>query len=74
MLETEPWLGETDEAIAVFMYELNKRSGSKVFEAMDDTALNGHLSECVRFAKERARAKEHQGQSTSHSAEPNDIT
>jgi hypothetical protein len=58
MLETEPWLGNTDDAIAVFMYELNKRSGSKVFEAMDEVALNEHLSECVRFAKERARVKE----------------
>jgi hypothetical protein len=44
------------------MYELNKRSGSKVFEAMDEAALDGHLSECVRFAKERARVKEQQGQ------------
>jgi hypothetical protein len=61
MLETEPWLGNTDEAIAVFMYELNKRSGSKVFEAMDEAALDEHLSECVRFAKERARVKEQQG-------------
>lgn len=61
MLETEPWLGNTDEAIALFMYELNKRSGSKVFEAMDEAALNGHLSKCVRFAKERARAEAHQG-------------
>ena len=61
LLETEPWLGNTDEAIAVFMYELNKRSGSKVFEAMNQAALNQHLSECVRFAKERARDKEHQG-------------
>jgi hypothetical protein len=58
MLETEPWLGNTDDAIAVFMYELNKRSGSKVFEAMDEAALDGHLSECVRFAMERARVKE----------------
>jgi len=62
MLEAEPWLHETDDAIANFMYELNKRSGSKVFEAMGEAALNAHLSECLRFAKERARAKQQQGQ------------
>jgi hypothetical protein len=58
MLEAEPWLRETDDAIANFMYEVNKRSGSKVFEAMNDATLSAHLSQCVRFAKDRASAKE----------------
>lgn len=59
MLETEPWLRETDDAIANFMFEVNKRSGSKVFEAMDKAALSTHLSHCVDFAPKRAHTKAH---------------
>lgn len=67
-LEAEGWLGETDTAIADFMYELNKRSGGKVFEAMNEAALDQHLSECVRLAKDRAKARENRGHPNSHSA------
>lgn len=64
-LEADHWLGENDTAIADFMYEVNKRSGGKVFEAMDEAALDEHLSGCMRFAVERAQAREKRGHPSS---------
>lgn len=53
MLGSEPWLNIDDEAIVDFMIEVNKRSGSMVFEALDDAGVDGHLGRCLEFAKAR---------------------
>ena len=53
MLAVEPWLDIDDEAIVDFMIEVNKRSGSIVFEALDDAGVDAHLSACLKFAQAR---------------------
>lgn len=51
MLGAEPWLNVDDRAIADFMVEVNKRSGSVVFEALDDAGVDDHLRRCLAYAK-----------------------
>jgi hypothetical protein len=53
LLSTEKWLDSHDAAVADFMFEVNKRSGGIVFEALDEAAIDDHLAECIRYAKER---------------------
>lgn len=53
MLGEEDWLDSYDAAVADFMYEVNKRSGGIMFEALDDAAVDSHLRECVAFAQRR---------------------
>lgn len=53
MLAVEPWLDIDDEAIVDFMIEVNKRSGSLVFEALNDAGIDNHLAQCLAFAKAR---------------------
>jgi hypothetical protein len=52
-LEAESWLMSFDAAIAYFMFEVNKRSGGIVFEALDEATIDLHLGECLAFAKHR---------------------
>lgn len=42
-----------DAAIADFMFEVNKRSGGIVFEALEPDSIDEHLSGCLVAAKER---------------------
>lgn len=58
MLGAEPWLDIDDEAIVDFMKEVNKRSGSLVFEAIDDAGVDAHLGRCLEFAKAAKPRKE----------------
>jgi cytidylate kinase len=53
MLAAEPWLDLDDQAIVDFMIDVNKRSGSIVFEALDDDAVDKHLTRCLEFTKAR---------------------
>lgn len=56
LLGTESWFNSYDPAIANFMYEVNKRSGGIIFEAWDDSTVDSHLAECLKFAKARVTA------------------
>jgi hypothetical protein len=51
MLGSEPWLNIDDRAIVDFMKEVNKRSGSLIFEALGDSGVDDHLQRCLEFAK-----------------------
>jgi hypothetical protein len=51
LLGNEPWLNIDDEAIVDFMKEVNKRSGSFVFEALDDGGIDAHLRRCLDVAR-----------------------
>lgn len=51
LLGEERWFTEDDKAIVQVMKEVNKRSGSFVFEALDDQRINEHLRRCVEFAR-----------------------
>lgn len=53
----EPWFAQDDEAVEHFMFEVNKRSGSIVFEALSDDDIDQHLASCLAFAKERSYRK-----------------
>jgi len=53
MLAAEPWLDIDDQAIVDFMIDVNKRSGSIVFEALNDDAVDAHLARCLEFTKAR---------------------
>lgn len=53
LLGSDSWFDTYDAAIADFMLEVNKRSGSVVFEAFDDSSVDAHLSHCLTFAKQR---------------------
>lgn len=53
MLDNEEWLNSYDAAIADFMFEVNKRSGGIIFEALDTTIIDSHLQTCVAYAKQR---------------------
>lgn len=56
LLAMEQWFDSYDAAIADFMYEVNKRSGGILFEALGDAAIDSHLQKCLDFAKLRAIA------------------
>lgn len=51
LLGEDPWLDVDDEAIVHFMKEVNKRSGSFIFEALDDNGIDAHLRMCLEIAK-----------------------
>lgn len=53
LLEQEAWFDSFDAAIANFMFEVNKRSGSVVFEAMSEHAVDDHLAMCLQHAQNR---------------------
>jgi len=53
LLGREAWFNSSDEAIAKFMFEVNKRSGGIVFEALQDTAVDAHLTACLDHARRR---------------------
>lgn len=53
LLGVEPWFNTYDAAIADFMYEVNKRSGGAIFEALPEDVIDSHLVRCVSFAKAR---------------------
>jgi len=53
LLGTEEWFGSDDAAIARFMFEVNKRSGGVVFEALRPQAIDSHLQVCLAAARQR---------------------
>lgn len=53
LLDRDPWLNIDDEAIVDFMIEVNKRSGSLAFEALEDAGVDDHLARCLDHAKTR---------------------
>jgi hypothetical protein len=53
LLGNEAWFDTYDAAIADFMFEVNKRSGSVVFEAFEESAVDAHLFSSLAFAKQR---------------------
>jgi hypothetical protein len=53
LLGLDTWLKTNDAAVADFMFEVNKRSGGIVFEALTDSEVDAHLAECLVFAKAR---------------------
>lgn len=53
VLGRDPWLNSSDVAVADFMFEVNKRSGGIVFEALDNEAIDNHLELCLGYAKGR---------------------
>lgn len=56
LLGVEPWFESNDAAVAHFMFEVNKRSGSIVFEALTESAVDNHLAVCLDHAKLRLAA------------------
>lgn len=53
LLGNEHWFNSYDAAIADFMFEVNKRSGGIVFEALEADAVDKHLELCLEHAKLR---------------------
>jgi hypothetical protein len=53
LLEQDDWIHSTDDAISFFMYEVNKRSGGIIFEALPIRAIDEHLLTCLSHAKAR---------------------
>ena len=51
ILESQKWFDSDDAAIAHFMREVNKRSGSVLFEAMSSAGVDAHLMRCLEFAQ-----------------------
>ncbi|SDY18995.1 hypothetical protein SAMN05518669_11017 [Variovorax sp. YR634] len=49
----DQWFSVDDAAVADFMYEVNKRSGGIVFEALPSEEIDAHLAQCLNVAKER---------------------
>jgi len=56
LLENEEWFDSYDAAIADFMFEVNKRSGGIMFEALGRAAVDEHLRDCLDRAKQRRAA------------------
>lgn len=56
LLGSEDWFNSYDAAVADFMFEVNKRSGSIIFEALEDSAVDKHLGDCLNHAKQRRLA------------------
>lgn len=52
----DEWLQSEDDAVAHFMYEVNKASGGTVFEALDEASIDKHLASCLHAAKRRAES------------------
>jgi len=53
LLGAEEWFNSYDAAIADFMFEVNKRSGGIMFEALDVEVIDSHLKTCMNAAKLR---------------------
>ncbi len=53
LLRTENWFDTYDAAVADFMFEVNKRSGGIVFEALSSKQIDEHLVHCLSFATQR---------------------
>jgi hypothetical protein len=51
LLGSDNWFNTYDAAVADFMFEVNKRSGGVVFEALSDDEVYAHLARCLDFAK-----------------------
>jgi hypothetical protein len=56
LLGRDMWFDTYDAAVADFMFEVNKRSGGIVFEALDVAAIDHHLGACLALAKQRKAA------------------
>lgn len=56
LLGTEDWFNSYDAAIADFMFEVNKRSGGLMFEALGPDLIDSHLLTCLAAAKLRRSA------------------
>lgn len=54
LLGKESWFDSYDAAIAAFMFEVNKRSGGMVFEALPPGAIDSHLQVCMAAARQRS--------------------
>jgi len=52
LLGSESWIGSKDANVNDFMFEVNKRSGSIIFEALPDSAIDLHLATCLNHAKQ----------------------
>lgn len=52
----DSWFETSDPAVADFMFEVNKRSGGIVFEALNTEEIDDHLARCLRIAKSRRSA------------------
>ncbi|ESW99082.1 hypothetical protein X769_24585 [Mesorhizobium sp. LSJC268A00] len=53
LLPLHEWFRSSDDAIAFFMREVNKRCGGILFEALNQDAIDTLLEECLTFAKAR---------------------
>jgi hypothetical protein len=53
LLGTEDWFDSYDAAIADFMFEVNKRSGGLMFEALEPEIIDNHLQACLSAARQR---------------------
>ena len=53
ILGREDWFASSDAAVADFMFQVNKRSGGIVFEAIEEGAIDEHLDACLAAAKQR---------------------
>lgn len=58
LLQENDWIIENDSAVAYFMYEVNKHSGSLVFEALSDQDIDRHLLNCLSRGKTRYASKQ----------------
>lgn len=54
MLGVDEWLNSKDSAIASFMKQVNKLSGSMIFEAMNESEIDSHLQICLARAKKQS--------------------
>lgn len=53
LLGREDWFDSYDAAIADFMFEVNKRSGGLMFEALEPEIIDNHLQACLSAARQR---------------------
>ena len=49
----DKWFETHDAAVADFMFEVNKRSGGIIFEALKAEEVDAHLAQCLSIAKFR---------------------
>ncbi|MDN8617301.1 DUF6339 family protein [Variovorax ginsengisoli] len=52
----DEWFTTYDAAVADFMFEVNKRSGGIIFEALKTEEIDIHLGQCLGIAKARRTA------------------
>lgn len=53
LIGCEPWLNIDDKSVEDFMFDVNKRSGSIIFEALSAEEVDAHLRRCLAFAQAR---------------------